>query len=59
MLYCGCPLSSEVVMLVLGGDDERRVGVREEGVADVARRRCRNVLKLGRYVTTREVVADI
>ena len=37
----------------------RRVDPRDEGVAEVALRRCKIVLRLGRYATTRDGAADI
>ena len=37
----------------------RRVDPRDEGVAEVALRRWRIVLRLGRYATTRDGAADI
>ena len=37
----------------------RRVDPRDEGVAEVALRRWRIVLRLGRYTTTRDGAADI
>lgn len=49
-----CP--SPVLALVAGGEEVKRVGLREEGVADVALRRWRMVFKLGKYATTRVAV---